>query len=319
MPSLVSSAKVEAALRARLRAEGYKLNATRANGETGVDVLATRRGRSIHIEVIAFKSTAPARSKDFQQSFFRAVSRIKDGASRCAIALPERWGNGLPARAKQYGVAWKRIGDAFPELEIWLVDAVTGYYQLEKWNHWLSNNLLDRTRETVWGFVAKNALFTFRSAWRIERRRQLAKHLPLVRNRFVQQWLLTSIIIGVFVIIGGAWALILFIAEAAFGLFTTEYVNYAQHYGLSREADAPPRGSLSWNSNGFTTNAFTLNITRHVDHHLRADVPYYDLKHIDSMPLLPGGYLALFLPAMIPLIWRRLMDARAQQFATSPL
>jgi hypothetical protein len=44
-------------------------------------------------------------------------------------------------------VAWQRIGDAFPELEIWLVDAVTGYYRVEKWNHWLSNNLLDRTRE----------------------------------------------------------------------------------------------------------------------------------------------------------------------------
>jgi len=173
--------------------------------------------------------------------------------------------------------------------------------------------------QTVWGFVAKNALFTFRSAWRIERRRQLAKHLSLIRNRFVQQWLLTGMIIGVFVIIGGAGALILFIAQAAFGLFTTEYVNYAQHYGLSREADAPARGSLSWNSNSFMTNAFTLNITRHVHHHQRADVPYYDLEHIQSMPLLPGGYLALFLPAMIPLIWRRLMDARAQQFATSPL
>jgi alkane 1-monooxygenase len=172
--------------------------------------------------------------------------------------------------------------------------------------------------QSVWSFVATNALFTFRSAWRIERRRQLAKHLPLIRNRFVQQWLLTGVIIGVFAIIGGVCGLILFFAQAAFGLFTTEYVNYAQHYGLNRKTDAPPRGSLSWNSNGFMTNAFTLNITRHVHHHLRADVPYYDLAHIDSMPLLPGGYLALFFPAMIPPVWRRLMDARAQQFATSP-
>lgn len=170
--------------------------------------------------------------------------------------------------------------------------------------------------QSIWSFVAKNVLFTFRSAWRIERRRQLAKHLPLLRNRYIQQWLLTAIIIGVFAAIAGLWGLILFCAQAAFGVFTTEYVNYAQHYGLAREADAPARGSLSWNSNGFMTNAFTLNITRHVHHHLRAEVPYYNLEYIESMPLLPGGYLALFFPVMIPPLWRRLIDARAQQFAT---
>lgn len=198
---------------------------------------------------------------------------------------------------------------------------VYGQFPIEHLHHHAkvgvpSEGTTPRLRQSVWSFVLKNALFTSRSAWRIERRRQLGKHLPPIRNRCVQQWLLTGVIIGVFAVIGGAWGLILFFAQAAFGLFTTEYVNYAQHYGLSRGADAPPRGSLSWNSNGFMTNAFTLNITRHVHHHLRADVPYYDLEHIESMPLLPGGYLALFFPAMIPPIWRRLMDTRAQQFAT---
>ena len=171
--------------------------------------------------------------------------------------------------------------------------------------------------QSVWGALVKNVPFTLRSAWRIERRRQLAKRLPLIRNRYIQQWFLTGVIICIFAMVGGTWGLILFLAQAAFGIFTTEYVNYAQHYGLSREADAPARGSLSWNSNGFMTNAFTLNITRHVHHHLDAGVPYYDLEFIESMPLLPGGYLTLFFPAMIPPVWRRLMDARAQQFLTS--
>ena len=131
----------------------------------------------------------------------------------------------------------------------------------------------------------------------------------------MQQWLLTAAIIAAFAMIGGAWGLVLFVAQAAFGVFTTEYVNCAQHYGLRRAADEPLRGSLSWNSNGFMTNALTLNITRHVHHHLDAAVPYYDLKHIEAMPLLPGGYLALFFPAMFPPLWRRIMDARALQFA----
>ncbi len=143
MPSLVTSAKTESALREKLEAEGFSVSTARGNGENGVDILATRRRTNIHIEVIAFKSSGAARSKDFQQSFFRAVSRIKDGAKRCVIALPERWQNGLPTRAQQYGVAWARIGDAFPELEIWLVDSESGLYKVNKWNDWLSNKPLN--------------------------------------------------------------------------------------------------------------------------------------------------------------------------------
>jgi alkane 1-monooxygenase len=169
--------------------------------------------------------------------------------------------------------------------------------------------------QSVWSFLVKNYLFTARCARQLERCRQLAKRLPLIGNRFVQQWLLTGAIIAVFAAIGGAWGFVLFAAQAAFGIFTTEYVNYAQHYGLSREPGAVARGDLSWNSNNFITNAFTLNITRHVHHHLDADVPYYDLEHIEPMPSLPAGYLALFFPAMIPPLWRRIMDTRARRFS----
>lgn len=72
-----------------------------------------RESQCIHIDAIAFKSSGPARSRDFMQAFFRAISRIEDCATRCVIALYER------------GRAWRRIADAFPELEIWLVDCET--------------------------------------------------------------------------------------------------------------------------------------------------------------------------------------------------
>lgn len=169
--------------------------------------------------------------------------------------------------------------------------------------------------QSVWSFVARNYAFTLRCAWQIERRRQLAKGRSLLANRFVQQWLLTVAIATAFFLIGGMWGLVLFAAQAAFGIFTTDYVNYAQHYGLSREPGAPRRAELSWNSNNFLTNAFTLNITRHIHHHEDASVPYYDLQYTGGMPLLPAGYLALFFPAMIPPLWRRLMDERALRFA----
>lgn len=139
MAQSISNDDVERCLRACLEAEGYKLSPFRKNGETGVDLIAQKGNKKHYIEVIGFKKSGPARSKDFYEIFFRAVSRLKDGAKSIVIALPERFGNGLNQRASQYGVAWKRIGDAFPELEIWLVNCEQPYsYKRTQWNQWLT-------------------------------------------------------------------------------------------------------------------------------------------------------------------------------------
>ena len=138
MPSVITSKETEGCLRARLVAEGFELSPERSHGQTGADVCAHRGDEQICIEVIGFKSSAPNRAKDFYESFFRAISRLDTGATRCVIALPSRFGVGLPARAKQHGQAWARIGKAFPELEIWLVDKEAGTYSVSKWGEWLT-------------------------------------------------------------------------------------------------------------------------------------------------------------------------------------
>lgn len=139
MPSLVLNALVEQTLRDILLSEGYALTNPRANGETGVDIVATREGTSVHIECIGFKSSPPARSKDFYESFFRIISRLNEGATRLVIALPVRSKLGLPARARQYREAWPRIAVAFPELEIWLVDTDLKSVSYHTWTEWTSN------------------------------------------------------------------------------------------------------------------------------------------------------------------------------------
>jgi hypothetical protein len=122
MSALIASAEVEAVVRAALQVEGYKTSPERLHGETGTDIVATRGREVLHIEAIAFKTAPPARAKDFYEVFFRAISRLEHGATKSIIALPARFGMGLPQRAKAIGRAWGRIGKAFPELEIWLVD-----------------------------------------------------------------------------------------------------------------------------------------------------------------------------------------------------
>ena len=106
MAALVTSKEVEAIVRSTLAREGYKTSVERGYGETGTDVIAERRDELLHIEAIAFKSSPPARAKDFYEVFFRAVSRLDDGVTACVIALPSRFGMGLPQRARAMRGSW---------------------------------------------------------------------------------------------------------------------------------------------------------------------------------------------------------------------
>lgn len=141
MAQIISNADAERCLRAILKENGYKLSSPRKNGETGTDIIAYK-GKSKHfIEVIGFKKSPPVRSKDFYEVFFRSVSRLKDGAKSIVIALPDRFGKGLNKRASQYGEAWRRIGNAFPELEIWLISCEKPCsFERTAWNEWLRSS-----------------------------------------------------------------------------------------------------------------------------------------------------------------------------------
>ena len=136
MPSTVINDAVESCLRELLVQDGFQLSPLRAHGETGVDIVATKFGEAWHIEVIGYKSSGPARAKDFFEGFFRALSRLNDGAKHCVVALADQAQIGLPARARQHRVAWERIAKAFPELEIWLVDVEGRRYEKTTWAEW---------------------------------------------------------------------------------------------------------------------------------------------------------------------------------------
>lgn len=145
----VTGDQVESVLRELLPEQGYELqNPPRECGETGADIIAQKGRVRVFIECIGFQDHPPTRSKQFYEAFFRAISRLKNGAHRCVMALPVRFGRGMDQRARQYGEAWKRIGDAFPELEVWLVNVDKNTYEEHKWNEWSVRSKRHTRRET---------------------------------------------------------------------------------------------------------------------------------------------------------------------------
>jgi hypothetical protein len=139
MASIVKNQLTEKCLRKILNLEGFSVIESESfNGKTGVDIEAGKAGVKYFIEVIGYKSSGSARTKDFCEVFFRAVSRLNQQADKCVIALPSQASNGLPQRAKHYNKAWERIDSTFPELEIWLVDVCEKSLRKTQWNDWLA-------------------------------------------------------------------------------------------------------------------------------------------------------------------------------------
>ena len=138
MSALIKNIDTENCLRELLRNEGYNLSPTKKAGELGTDIIATKNNEKWYIEVIGYKKSGPACSKDFFEVFFRAISRLNHKNCRhCVIAMPNKSRNGLPLRTKIYKVSWKRIANTFPKLEIWLVDTENKKYFKTTWLEWL--------------------------------------------------------------------------------------------------------------------------------------------------------------------------------------
>ena len=91
--------------------------------------------------------------------------------------------------------------------------------------------------------------------------------------------------------------------------------DYVQHYGLRRAIrpeGRPEPVSIrhSWNAAGWYSSAMMLNAPRHSDHHTHPTRPYPQLILPDGAPMLPAPLPAMAILALVPPLWRRVMDPR---------
>ena len=121
-------------------------------------------------------------------------------------------------------------------------------------------------------------------------------------------------------LIGGAAGLlgyVLLVVHAQSQLLLSDYV---QHYGLRRATDAegrpePVAARHSWNSGHWFSSAFMLNAPRHSDHHAHPARPYPALALPADAPLLPSTLPVMAVVALVPPLWRRVMDRRVAEIA----
>lgn len=172
--------------------------------------------------------------------------------------------------------------------------------------------------ESVYAFVPCALWRNVRNAWRLEAKRLRGRGLSAWswRNEMVAWYLVWFVLMAVFYSIGGTRSLLFFLAQGVVAAATLEVINYIEHYGLERAQLAPGRYERvthhhSWNAPQRYTNWLLFNLQRHSDHHAQARRPYQDLLHHTDSPQLPAGYATMFVLALMPPLWRYVMDRRA--------
>jgi alkane 1-monooxygenase len=70
------------------------------------------------------------------------------------------------------------------------------------------------------------------------------------------------------------------------------------------------RPTHSWNSDHVVSNVFLYGLERHSDHHANPTRRFQTLRTFDEAPQLPSGYGTMIALALIPPLWRRVMDPR---------
>ena len=173
-----------------------------------------------------------------------------------------------------------------------------------------------RRGESAYAFIIRSVGGQSAEAWRFEAQRLgLAGRPTLGPGNRLLWWFAAEALLVLAIGLVSLRALAFFLADAALAVVLLELFNYIAHYGLIRRRGADGRlerlgPQHSWNSTRRMNNWSLFNMGRHSDHHRFSARPYQALEVLEGGTELPTGYAGAILLALIPPLWRRVMDPR---------
>jgi alkane 1-monooxygenase len=189
---------------------------------------------------------------------------------------------------------------------------------------WISTNqdpASSRFNENIYAFFVRSSVMGYVSAWKISgeqtRRKGHSTFHPIYNSMIGYSFLQLTYVVTIVYVFG--WITLPFIiAAGVLGFLLLECVNYIEHYGLRRKKLPSGRYESvkphhSWNSNHELGRIFLYEVTRHSDHHFKANRKYQILRHFDETPQLPHGYPGSILIALIPPLWFSYMNPKVEE------
>ena len=174
-----------------------------------------------------------------------------------------------------------------------------------------------RYNETLYHFWVRSVVYSFISAWNLEKKRLQRAKAPVwsLKNEMIRfQLIQITFWVSIGLVFGG-FSLLLFTCAAIVGFLMLETVNYIEHYGLMRKKLPSGRYERvrevhSWNSNHVIGRIVLYELTRHSDHHFKSSKKYQVLDYHDISPQMPFGYPTSMVLSFIPPLWFKLMNPR---------
>ncbi len=178
-----------------------------------------------------------------------------------------------------------------------------------------------RFGQSLYAFLPHAYKHNFLNAWRLEAERLRRRGLPVLhwRNELIWWYAISALFLLGFTLSFGWLGALFFLGQAVMAFTLLEIVNYVEHYGLHRRKLENGRYERtnphhSWNSNFLLTNLFLFHLQRHSDHHTYAKRRYQVLRHFDDSPQLPNGYAGMIVLALLPPLWRAVMDPKVRAY-----
>lgn len=178
-----------------------------------------------------------------------------------------------------------------------------------------------RYDQSIYSFLPNAIVKNFINAWRLEnaRLRRQNKSPFSWRNELIWWYAITALLALSFGMLWGWLGVLFFFGQSLVAALTLEVINYIEHYGLHRRVLENGRyervtPAHSWNSNYFLTNVALFQLQRHSDHHAYAKRRFQVLRHHDESPQLPAGYAGMYVIALIPPLWKKIMNPRVAAY-----
>jgi alkane 1-monooxygenase len=176
-----------------------------------------------------------------------------------------------------------------------------------------------RFGEPIYIFWFRSVYGCFISAWELEafRLRKAGRNVLSVYNEMIwYQVIQIGLLLTILFIFN--WQTMLFYwASAVIGFLLLETVNYIEHYGLQRHKGEHSFHKVlpvhSWNSNHLIGRGILFELSRHSDHHFRANRKYQILRHHDDSPQMPTGYPGMMVLSLFPPLWFKVMNPRVKE------
>lgn len=178
-----------------------------------------------------------------------------------------------------------------------------------------------RYDEGFYSFFGRCLVGQVASAWHVEVERlaRIGRPWYALRNPWWRYAGGGLLMLALAFLVGGWIGVGFFLVQAFVAMLQLELVNYVEHYGLTRRhlgdgkyEHVHPRHS--WNAAHKMTNFLLINLQRHSDHHYKPDRRFPLLQNYDQSeaPQLPYGYPLMTASALIPPLWKRIMNRRVE-------